>query len=692
MITLLSRTFLHQVLTAAVLAAASAAPALPSSGTADNNGSLRLAALFTDHMVLQRDALCPVWGWAAPGQTVTVSLSGAETTGTSTTAALAGPDGKWTARIGPFAAGGPCSLTVATDAQSVTLRDVLIGEVWICSGQSNMDWPVRLSRDPEATIASSSDTLLRLFSVPHRSVPLPLPDIPDAAPWKLCGPETVGGFSAVAYFFGKDLRERLNVPVGLIKTAAGGTPAESWTSREGLGPFVEFHHGIAALNAEPLEPEKAQARYQERLAAWNRMRDEADPGFDAKASAEKSGGASPWKWAGPDVDTSGWNRIQIPGKWEDQGYPTFDGTVWLRREIELPAEALGSGGLVLHLGPVDDSEETWFNGHRLGTEPGRGARTYEIAADQARPGRNVLSIRVFDFGGAGGFNGKPEDFYLETTGTENARRFPLAGEWKFHTGADLSKLPPAPRPPGNWSRPTGLFNGMVAPLIPYAMRGVIWYQGESNAPRAWQYRTLFPAMIEDWRRLWQQGDFPFLYVQLANFLARKPEPDEDTWAELRDAQLATLRVPNTAMASAVDIGEAGDIHPRNKQDVGRRLSRAARALAYGEDVEWSGPLYSGMSVEGNAIRVRFTHTKGGLTAPGGELKGFAIAGKDRKFVWADARIEGDTVVVSSPQVEDPVAVRYGWAINPEITLYNGEGLPASPFRTDDWPALSRDAR
>jgi sialate O-acetylesterase len=365
--------------------------------------------------------------------------------------------------------------------------------------------------------------------------------------------------------------------------------------------------------------------------------------------------------------------------------------VWLRRIVELPPIG-GSGSLMLHMGDVDDTEVTWFNGKQVGSTVKNGARVYQIPRELVRHGRNTLVLRITDNGGGGGFNGLPEHFFIQSSGTLENVRVALSGEWMMRLGADLSKLQPRPVPPGNWSRPTGLFNGMIAPLVPYAIKGTIWYQGESNASRAWRYRELFPAMIEDWRQLWAQGEFPFLYVQLANFMARQAEPGDDNWAELRDAQLHALSVPRTAMATAIDIGDAGDIHPANKKDVGARLALGALAIAYDQPVEWSGPVYKSAAIEGNKIRVRFTHTGKGLVSKGDSLKGFAVAGPDKKFVWAEATIDGDTIVVSSPQVTDPIAVRYAWASNPETSLYNRDGLPAVPFRTDDWPAVTKEAR
>jgi len=430
-------------------------------------------------------------------------------------------------------AGGPFQMTV-TGKNTIVLNNILVGEVWVASGQSNMEWPVALSNNAEQEIVSANYPQIRLFVVPKAVSGYPRKDLSGGA-WQPCTPEAVRDFSAVAYFFARELHRALKVPVGVIMAAWGGTPAESWTSKPTLLSIPSLRYLVENWrNAERNYPQ-ALENYRQRLAEWER------------------------------------------------------------------------------------------------------------AVEQARA------------------EGKPEP-----------------------------KKPDFPQDPRrNLWKPSGLFNAMIAPIVPYAIQGAIWYQGESNVGRAYEYRTLFPAMIRDWREVWGQGDFPFLFVQLANFMPTRPEPGESAWAELRQAQLLTLSLPKTGMAVAIDIGDANDIHPRNKQDAGKRLALNALAIAYGEKVVYSGPIYARMKREGNAVRLYFQHVDGGLTTPNGEpLKGFAIAGADRKFVWAEARIEGSMVVVHSSQVPQPVAVRYGWADNPVCNLYNKVGLPASPFRTDDWPGVT----
>ncbi|HOJ34826.1 MAG TPA: sialate O-acetylesterase [Candidatus Hydrogenedentes bacterium] len=662
-----------------VLPSCNTCPLKMSKAPAATN--VRLPALFTDNMVLQRDMKVPVWGWADPSGKVTVEL------GKQRVACLVGEDGKWVVHLRPMPAGGPYELKVI-GAETITLKDVLIGDVWICSGQSNMQWPVKfgdagvLNRDEE--VANANYPNIRLFSVPLKRAFEPKENLEGAEPWKVCSPETVGPFSAVAYFFGRELHKHLNVPIGLIQTAWGGTVAEAWTSEASLRTIPDFVPQIDKLKEEVRQGEariqQVTQQYQEQFKAWFQTLDEKDPGY-ANGQAV---------WASAKLKTADWAKVTIP---DSSCFKDFDGTGWFRKTVTIPTAWAGKS-LTLSLGPINDLDRVWFNGVQVGETtygtPWRNPRVYGVPAELVKPGNAVITVRVLDIGGSGGLLGKAEQLTLSVAGGESIS---LAGEWLYHAGLDLKTVPPLPQRPAlienNPNLPSVLYNAMIAPLIPYGIRGAIWYQGESNANRAYQYRTLFPTLITDWRKQWGQGDFPFLFVQLANFQEVKPEPGDDAWAELREAQTMTLSLPNTGMAVTIDIGEANDIHPQNKQDVGKRLALAARHVAYGEELDYSGPLYKSMQVEGSSIRLYFDHVDGGLTTPNGEpLKGFAIAGEDKKFVWADAKIDGDTVVVSSPSVPNPVAVRYAWAINPVCNLYNRAGLPASPFRTDSWPGIT----
>lgn len=525
---------------AAATAAAGLLAALPVQA------ELSVASVFGSSMVLQRDMAAPVWGKADPNQQVTVQIDG------QTHEVQADRDGKWRTHLDPMAAGGPFTMTVEAGDETLTLEDVLVGEVWVCSGQSNMEWPVQASLNAEQEIASANYPLMRLYTVEKKTAQEPQETCNGV--WQVCTPETIPAFSAVAYYFGRPLHKELDIPIGLIHTSWGGTPAEAWTTQETIDAdypaIVErWEHAIRV--------------YPEALAEYEKQMEERQKAVE-KARAE----------------------------------------------------------------------------------------------------------------------GTPEPPFI----------------WP----------PQGPESPG---RPASLYNAMIHPIAPYAIRGAIWYQGESNAGRAYQYRRLFPAMIKDWRQAWGQGDFPFLFVQLANFTARSAEPKAtDAWAELREAQTMTLSLPATGMAVTIDIGDANDIHPKNKQDVGMRLALIALAKTYGQNISYSGPMYSGMEVKGAEVVLHFDHTDGGLMAKDGPLAGFQVAGEDQQFVWADARIEGDTVVVSAEGVEAPASVRYAWQANPGMqvadivrdggsyawlvypacNLYNGAGLPASPFRTDDWPGETID--
>ena len=663
-----------------------------------NETALKLSSIFTDHMVLQQGVDVPVWGTARPRQRVSVEFAGQRVTSEP-----ADSDGRWRATLKPLKASStPQELRASSDdGASLTVRDVLVGEIWIGSGQSNMQWPLNLSRDAQDEIAAAKFPNIRLFTVlnrggvePQENV-TPRESIPEAertpahSQWVACTPESAGPFSAVLYFFGRHLRRELNVPIGLINTSWGGTPAESWTSR-------------AALNAEPaLKPllernDKLAAdfpRYKEEYKLLMRQWEDEWLNIDPGNKGEPQG------WARPGHDTSDWQTMRLPILWERLGL-NIDGGVWFRLDIDVPAAWSGKD-LSLQLGPVDDFDTTYFNGDRVGgidretPEWWAVPRTYPVPGRLVKAGKNTIAVRVWDWAYDGGFRGTAEQMRLVRGGTSDF--IPLAGDWLYKIEIALPQVterdtappptPPQPIHPGHEWYPGALYNGMIHPLIPFAIKGATWYQGESNADRAEQYRTVFSAMIRDWRKRWGY-DFPFLFVQLANYMPAKREPGESTWAELREAQSIALKLRKTGQAVIIDVGDAADIHPTNKQDVGRRLALAAESIAYGRKVTYSGPAFDSMRINGDTVRLSFTHTGGGLVARGGALKGFALAGADRKFHWADATIEGETVILRSPKVSQPVAARYAWADNPEATLFNKEGLPASPFRTDDWPGLT----
>jgi sialate O-acetylesterase len=632
-----------------------------------------LHPLFSDHAILQRQVRVPVWGWAAPGARITVQFAG------QTKVAIAQADGKWMARLtGMAASPDPQVLTVTSSAgDQVTAQDVLVGDVWLCSGQSNMEMGIGACDVPNE-IAGANFPRIRLLTVPRRIATEPVSTLECG--WLPCNPTNImrglwGGFSAAGYFFGRELQRELQIPIGLIHSSWGGTVAEAWTSAEGLQPLGDFEERLQGVSASKrAQPNDFPAEY-ERWCGKN------DPG-------------TAQGWAKAECDTAAWKTVQMPRPFEEAGLPDFDGVVWFRRTLELPANWTGQK-LTLSLGPIDDIDTTWVNGIKVGQMNRYDLnRIYAVPAEVLHPGINTVAVRVLDTGGNGGLTGNAGQLFIKPAETQDTPRS-LAGAWQMHDSAALAKLPAVPQPadPNNPNVVTVLYNGMIAPLLPFAIKGAIWYQGESNAGRAAQYRRLLPAMIRDWRTRFEVGDFSFYIVQLAAFMPTEAQPRDNEWAELREAQALTAKtIPHCGLAVALDIGDAKDIHPKNKAEVGRRLALCALARTYGLKLDYSGPTYRRSKVAHDRIRIAFDHADSGLVGRGGDLKGFAIAGEDRKFVWADAVIDGKIVVVSSPQVPKPLAVRYGWDINPICNLYNQAGLPAVPFRTDDWPMLTRDRK
>lgn len=626
---------------------------------------VRMPLIFSDHMVLQRHAEVKVWGWADPGERIRVNIAGQQHQ------TRADRQGNWSVNLSPMEAGGPFSMSVAGKNQ-LAFSDILVGEVWLCSGQSNMQWSVSQSANAEEEIQLANFPDIRLFSVPRRMETRPVDDL-ESGEWQACLPENVASFSAVGYFFGRHIHRELGVPVGLIHSSWGGTVAETWISREMMLQHDDFAEKVA--QAADFDLERLQAEARQRVAAWNATIDKEDKGMQQG-----------WKDAA--FDHNDWKTMKLPALWEQAGLPGLDGVVWFRKSIFLTA-GQAQQDLMLNLGPIDDSDYTYINGQLVGStiDQYNQSRKYSAPAAVLKEGENILTVRVIDTGGGGGLWGDPAQLYF-ISGNE---RVSLAGEWKYEVGLQADAPPSVQGLSGPNSFPSLLFNGMINPIVPYTLKGAIWYQGESNAGRAHQYQTLFPNLIEDWRKQWSNPDMPFLFVQLANFMAPSFLPADSEWAELREAQSMTLSVPNTGMAVAIDIGEADDIHPRNKQDVGLRLALNALKLAYDKDVVHSGPVYKSMRIENGKAYLRFDEVGGGLLIKDkyGYLKGFAVAGPDRVFHWAKAGLDGDEVVISSESVKNPVAVRYAWGNNPDdANLYNLEGLPASPFRTDNWPGIT----
>jgi sialate O-acetylesterase len=641
--------------------------------TPNAHAELRLHGIFGDHMVLQRNAPIRVWGWAAPGERITVAMHRQKQQ------TLADEQGAWTLQLAPEAAGGPHQLLVSgqVGSEQRLLSDVLIGEVWLASGQSNMEMSLRQSLDGPADAAAANDPLIRHVKIAHRTALRPMADIEPAA-WQSANAESAGEFSAVAYHFARRMRRELGVPVGLVNLSWGGTVIETWMSPAALQtqpemrPLLANFAGTAAPSAAAFE-----ASYRARMLALVR-------GWQGMDAVTEQGLSK--EWSSPSYDDSGWASLQAPGVWEAQGLPDFDGRLWYRKTFSLSEAQASRANAALHLARVDDCDESYVNGQAVGGLCGWDTpRRYALAPGVLRAGTNVIAVRVTDNGGGGGLHGPAESLRLQVGDEVIA----LAGPWKARVESVMNKTEP-----GVNDLPSLLFNGMLNAIVGFNMRGMLWYQGESNVERAAQYQQLLPAFIKDLRGRWGQGEFPFYLVQLA---ADKPSQSNSLagsrWAELRDAQARSLSaVAKTGMVVTTDICDGGDLHPRPKREVGERLAGLALSQDYGRAVPALGPTLRKMTVRGSKAELQFANAGRGLLARDGRLRGFAIADASRVFYPALADIVGDKVIVHHAQVTRPVAVRFGWVDNPEQNnLFNRDGLPAVPFRTDDWPRLTEKA-
>jgi sialate O-acetylesterase len=629
--------------------------------------TVRLPNIFGDNMILQRDKPIPVWGWADKNEKVTIQFN------QQTKTVKADKNGQWKVFLHAEKAGGPYNLSVKGQ-NAITLHDILMGDVWICSGQSNMEFHVKDVLNADKEKAASANPNIRHFYLPKDISATPKSDIKQSA-WLPASPENTGEFTAVGYFFARALNEQLQVPIGLIHTSWGGTIVETWISREGLADNEAFSDLMK--NTPVLNLDSFALVNKNRVAKTIQTLQGSLP--DATTAAS---------WSSENTDDQSWQQMKVPGAWETQQLPDFDGEVWFRHHFNIAAADAGKPA-ELSLGPIDDNDVTYINGTRVGsTNLYSAARVYQIPAGVLKAGDNVISVKIQDTGGGGGFTGDPSDLSVNIAGHKQS----LAGNWAFR----IASVIVADNNVGPNSYPSLLYNAMINPILPFAIKGAIWYQGESNADRAYQYRKAFPLLINDWRRLWNQGEFPFYFVQLASFnSANGNSQNGSKWAELREAQTLSLNVPNTGMAVITDIGEPKDIHPRNKQDVGKRLAAVALHNTYGQNNIFSGPVYQSMQTNGNKITLSFTSTGSGLTVKDkyGYIKGFEIAGADQQFHYAKAYIDGDKVVVYTGDVNSPVAVRYGWADdNLEDNLFNKEGFPAAPFRTDNWKSVTAERK
>lgn len=621
------------------------------------SAQIRLPRLISSGMVLQRDAELKIWGWSSANEAITLSFKEKIYT------AKADGAGNWIINLPKQKAGGPFAMQLKGNNE-ITLHDILIGDVWVCSGQSNMElWMGRLKYTYADEIASANNPNIRQFLVTDKYDFNQQKKDLEQGSWLPVNQKSIAEFSGVAYFFAKEIYATYKVPVGLINAALGGSPAEAWISEEALKKFPAYYNEAQKFKDQQLI-QQIEKKDKYISSTWYNYLDQFDEGHQQN-------------WSTPNYNDTGWKQMNIPGYWADIDAGNFNGAVWFRKEIIVPASMTGKPAK-LELGRIVDADSVFINGQFVGSTGYQyPPRRYELPSTILKEGNNSIVVRVVSNSGKGGF--VPDKQYELTTATDT---IDLKGSWKYHTGITLQ---PLPGPTFIRWKPTGLYNAMIAPLTNYAIKGALWYQGESNADRPGDYANLMQTLIEDWRAKWQQGNFPFLYVQLANFMEAKPLPQESSWAALRQQQLNNLSIPNTAMAVIIDIGKWNDIHPENKKDVGHRLALLARKNVYGEkSLVASGPVYQSMKVNGNKVVLSFNNTGSGLVAKNSnELKQFSIAGLDKKFVWAKAIIKGNTVIVWSYEINNPVTVKYAWADNPEgANLYNREGLPASPFTTD----------
>jgi sialate O-acetylesterase len=652
------RLFSSAVLAAAALVGGSAAVAAsPEAGALPF-----VSPIFGDSMVLQRGKPNPIWGWSEPGDTVRVEI------GVNAASAIAGADGRWQTQIQPPPPGGPYTVKI-TGRQSVELHDVLVGDVWICSGQSNMQFGLAQATKGVEEIKNAGPDI-RYYIVGQR-VSYTRVEVPRGS-WKVVSPATnsgpFGGVSAVAYFFARRVQESVHVPIGLIQAAVGGVPAETFASAESLRSVGDFDAGLAEVEQRG---RKGGPEYGNYIMHW----------YDEYDIGSKNG-----SWADPALDDSSWQGVQVPGRFAELGVADVPSLIWLRKEITLP-ETLPQGPARLLLGSVEKMDTAYVNGQQVGASSWvENPRAY-FAGRALKPGRNVIAIRLLKMKPDGGFLNAASELRLSLG---DGTMIPLGGEWKGRVAVD--GRPPQPLPIGFEnlpSMPSVLYRGMLEPLAPLALTGAIWYQGESNTVRAYQYRRLLPALISGWRLAFGQGDFPFYVVGLPRYLPHRDLPGDDDWAELREAQALTAKnVPHACVAVTIDTGDPNNIHPPDKKEAGDRLAYCALAEHYGLKVAYSGPTLASVERLPGALRLHFDHTDGGLVVRGDLPGEFSLAGDDRKFYWADARLDGDAVIVSTASVPDPKAARYAWQANPVATLFNGAGLPAAPFRTDDWPGVT----
>jgi sialate O-acetylesterase len=625
------------------------------------HAEVKLPSVFSDNMVIQQNKPVKIWGWADKDELVEVRFRG------QVKKTKADKTGNWTLILDAVSYGGPYTLAVKGKNNDITLKNILVGEVWLCSGQSNMEWTVSSVNNANSEINNANYPQIRSFNV-VKAIGIK-PEEKLEGLWQVCSPSTVADFSAVAYFFARKLNQELNIPIGIINSSWGGTDIETWISPGSVSKlddkFKARYKDFAITDFDKFIKENELNKQ----AYWNAMNN--DPGMAQE-------------WYGANYNASAWKKMQIPQLWENV-LGQIDGIVWFKCNISLSEDVAGKPATI-HLGAIDDDDTVWINGEKIGETKGYIVkRTYDIPKDVLTAGINTITVKVTDYAGGGGLYSSADNIYLEAGG----KKYPLAGEWQYKESVTNKEFNYTDFSPN--MLPSLLYNAMINPITRFGIKGAIWYQGENNAGQAYNYRTLFPTMINDWRAKWGY-EFPFYWVQLANYMAKDDVPRDSEWAELREAQTMTLSLPQTGQAVITDIGDADDIHPGNKQDVGLRLALNALYKDYGKkDLVYSGPVFKSMSITGNKAIIEFNNIGKGLVVKNkyGYIEGFTIAGADKKFKWAQAYLDGKKVIIYSDNVSNPVAIRYSWENNPDVNLFNKEGLPAAPFRTDNWKGITQ---
>lgn len=614
---------------------------------------IKLPKLVSNGMVLQRDVSTKIWGWASPNEKIKLSFKGADYT------AVADKNGDWQIKLPAQKAGGPYQILL-TASNKISLENILFGDVWVCSGQSNMELPLaRLVDKYPEVIATANNNQIKQFLVPDEYDFKKARKDLSSGTWLSANPKNVLDFSAVAYFFALDVYEKNRIPIGIINTALGGSPAQAWISETAIQKFPAYKEEAEKFKDDELI-KSIESKDQAASNAWYKNLNIADEGLKNN-----------WK---SDFDDSNWAEMNVPGYWANGELGKVNGVVWFRKEINVPKSMVGNPAKLL-LGRIVDADSVFINGKFVGTTSYQyPPRRYLFNDGILKEGKNTIVVRVINNSGEGGFV-LDKDYQL-VVGNEI---IDLKGKWKYKLGA---KAEPSPSQTFIRWKSVGLYNAMINPLTNYAIKGALWYQGEANTAKPGEYRSLMETLVADWRKQWGQGDFPFLYAQLPGFMDEKSKPTESSWASLRQQQLNLLAIPNTRMAVTIDLGEWNDIHPLNKQDVGKRLALQAQSLVYGnKTIVSSGPIFKSIKKEGIKLEISFSNVGSGLVAKGDKsLEYFEVAGADRKFIWAKAKIVNNKVLVWADGIANPLYVRYAWADNPvKANLYNKENLPASPF-------------